>query len=403
VVEGPRKPASGERPLQSAHVADQSKQLTVLFTAFEPSGDAHAAPVIAELKRLAPALRIVACGGPLMEQAGAAMIDHTADDGAMGLNAMKRYFTLRRQIASLRRWATQYRVVAHVAVDSPAANFPICRIMKRSGARVIHLVAPQLWAWGRWRVGKLRRLTDLVICLLPFEEQWFSERGIPAQFVGHPVMSREIDRDALREAIGGLPAGSPRVAIFPGSRSQEVRANIGTFATVFDELRSRHSAMSGLIVAANPRLAGIVRSRLGVFPTGLHLTTGQVEPAIAWCDLALAVSGTISLDITRHHKPMVAVYRTSVISWLGSKALLRTRYRLLPNIVAGREICPEFIPHVGGAGPIVRATAKLLEDSKNAAKQTEALRRVSMRFANKRPGEEAARLIARVIARGSVE
>jgi lipid-A-disaccharide synthase len=113
--------------------------------------------------------------------------------------------------------------------------------------------------------------------------------------------------------------------------------------------------------------------------------------------------GTVSLDLTKQHKPMIGVYRTDPLSWLGSKLLLRTRYRLLPNIIAGREICPEYIPHAGGAMPIVNEASKLITDSKNLARQQEHLRRVCMRFANKRPGPESAKLILDLIKKGIAE
>src|SRR5687768_8792221 len=125
-----------------------------------------------------------------MEKAGATILGRTADDGSMGLGALKRARSVSKEIKRIKQWCREYRVIAHVAVDSPAANFPICRAVKKTGARIIHLVAPQMWAWGRWRVGKLRRLTDLVLCLLPHEEQWFNDRGVPAKFIGHPALNR---------------------------------------------------------------------------------------------------------------------------------------------------------------------------------------------------------------------
>jgi lipid-A-disaccharide synthase len=374
----------------------------ILFTAFEPSGDAHAAPVIRELRRRAPNLRIYAWGGPKMEAAGATMLECTADDGTMGLGALRKVIRFRGYLRAIKRWARQYRVLAHVPVDSPAANFPICKVMHRHGARIVHLVAPQMWAWGRWRVRKLRRLTSLVLCLLPLEEEWFNRRKVPARFVGHESMNRPLDEASLREQTGGLPRGAPRIAIFPGSRSQEVRANLRLLNAVFAELQGRHHGMCGVIVAANPDIAQLVKKIIKVFPTGLHVTVGNAEAAIAWCDLALAVSGTVSLDITRQQKPMIAVYRTGYFSWLMAKLLIRTPWKLLPNIVAGREICPEFIPYVGGPMPIVNAANHLLTDSKNAAIQSEALRRVLLRFSNKRPAEEAATLILKVVKTGQV-
>jgi len=381
----------------------QRGQASVLFTAFEPSGDAHAAPVIRELLRRAPNLKVYAWGGPRMEEAGATLLGRTADDGSMGLGAMKHALQVSREIKRIKQWIKQYRVLVHVAVDSPAANFPICKAVQKSGARVVHLVAPQLWAWGRWRIGKLRRLTSLVMCVLPFEEQWFNDRGVPAKFIGHPVLNRPADEDELRERMHGLPQGAPRIAIFPGSRSQEVKANIRLLVSAFTEMQGRHAGMAGVIVAANQKLAKLVRKKIKVFPTGLHMVTGQAEAAIGWCDLALAVSGTVTLEIARQKKPMVGVYKTGLLMWLIAKLVIRTPYRLLPNIIADREIVPEFVPHIGGAMPIVKMAGKYLLDSKNAANQSEELHRVCMRFAGKKPAEEAARLIIKIIKDGMLQ
>lgn len=383
---------------QPTRSASKSPQRAVLFTAFEPSGDAHAAPVIRALLEQDPTLRVYAWGGERMQQAGATLIERSADDGSMGLNALSKARRMRQYVKAIGRWSKLHRVNAHIPVDSPAANFPICKVMNKRGVKVIHLVAPQIWAWGRWRIRKLRRLSSLLLCLLPFEEQWFNDRQIPARFIGHPTVNRELDAETLSEHSKELPQGSPRIGIFPGSRSGEVRANIRLLAAAFNELQSRHTGMTGVIVAANPELAELVREKLPVFPTGLHLITGRSDAVIHWCDLALTVSGTMSLDIARQQKPMIGVYKTGVISWLGAKVMLRTPYKLLPNIIAERAICPEFVPHVGGIGPIVREASKLLHDSKNGAIQSESLRRVMLRYANKNPAEEAARLIRKAIA-----
>jgi lipid-A-disaccharide synthase len=382
--------------------ADDRDGLSVLFTAFEPSGDAHAAPVIRALAQAAPNLKIYAWGGPKMEEAGATVLERTTEGAAMGIGSASRIMYVRKQIRAIRRWSQKYRVIAHVAVDSPAANFPVCKVMKKRGAKIIHLVAPQMWAWGSWRVGKLRRLTDLVLCILPFEEQWFNERRVPARFIGHHVMNDEVDTASSEEQVRRLPQSSTKIAIFPGSRAQEVRANISMLVAAYTELQSRHNGVSGVIVAARPELAEIVRKKIKVFPHGLHVSTGEANVAIAWCDFAITVSGTVSLDITKQQKPMIAVYRTDPLSWLGSKLLLRTRYRLLPNIVAGREICPEFIPCLGRSMPIVNEATNLISDSKNLAIQREALRRVCLHFANKRPGPESAKLILELIRKGAL-
>jgi len=379
----------------------------LLFTAFEPSGDAHAAPVIRQLRAARPDLTIYAWGGPRMAAAGATLIEDTVGDPAMGLGAIRKARSISKHTARIRRWSRAYRVLGHVAVDSPAANWAICKHMKKTGARVTHLVAPQVWAWGRWRVRKLRRCTDLVLCLLPFEEQFFTERGIPSKFIGHPRINRELDEATIRALRQDLPGGTPRIAIFPGSRPAEITANVVLLARVFEELRSRHATASGLIVAASPEIARRVRRKLPEFPTGLHMATSTLErdlldAAIDWSDVCLAVSGTVSMDITRHRRPMVGVYKTNPLSVLGAKLLLRTPHRLLPNIIAGRAIVPEFVPYAGGPGPVAAEAARILGDSKIATIQTEELGRVLYRYAHRKPDEEAARLIVKLITRGSI-
>jgi len=372
----------------------------VFFTAFEPSGDALAAPVIKALLERRPDLKVYAIGGPLMAEAGAAIVERTSDDGAMGLSALGKVFAVRGIVSRTRRWSKQYRVLCHVPVDSPAANFPLAKLMHQRGAKIVHLAAPQLWAWGSWRLAKLKRLTSLVLCLLPFERRWFAERMVPAAFIGHPVMNRPFDETEATQRAATLPRGGPKLLLLPGSRTSEVRRNIRMLAHVFMELQGRHQGMAGLIVAASPAIAELVRKRLPVFPTGLHMISAHgagLDGAIRWCDLAIAVSGTVTLDLTRQCKPMVGVYKTSLLSAIGARIMLRTPYRLLPNIIAGREIAPEFVPHAGGAGPIIEAAATLLRDSRRLAEQSQELARIGEAYAGRHPAEDAAEAILATI------
>lgn len=374
----------------------------VLFTAFEPSGDAHAAPIIAALKARDPTLSVCAWGGPRMADAGAQLIDTTADDGAMGLGGVAKALKVRKHIQAINAWSKETRIVAHVPVDSPAANFHVCKLLKPRGVRVAHLVAPQLWAWGGWRIGKLRRLTDLVLCLLPFEESFFRSRQVPAKFIGHPVINRELDTRDITQRARTMPQGSPRILILPGSRSGEVKANLRLLVAAFVELADRHRGTAGLICAANERLARLCRQLVPDMPTGLHLVVseeGELDAAVHWCDIALNVSGTVSLDLTRQQRPMVGVFRTGLVSWLGAKLLLRTPHRLLPNIIAGRRIVPEFVPAPPwiGAHTIVEAAMPFLRDTRNMAIASEELRRVVLRFHGKDPAEIASDLILRLI------
>ncbi|MDP7028958.1 MAG: hypothetical protein QF733_01900 [Phycisphaerales bacterium] len=366
----------------------------ILFTAFEPSGDALAAPVIRQLRKMHPEWSIYAWGGDAMEAAGAHLAGRTAGDGAMGLGAIAHARTVRRQVKAIRRWIKSCRLMLHVPVDSPAANFPICQAARKASARIVHLAAPQMWAWGSWRVRKLRKLTDHVCCLLPFEPRWFGEKGIKGSFVGHPAINRVLDSEDLQRRLHGMPGGAPRIALLPGSRTQEVNRNIRLLVKVFEELRHRHMTMSGVIVAASDQAAQAVRSRLGEFPMGLSMVQNMRDESIAWCDLAIAVSGTVTLDIMRQCQPMIGVYKAGMLSCLGAKVLLRTPYKLLPNIIADDAIVPEYVPWCRGAGPIISKAQWLLDDSRRAAEQQQGLRRALGAYRGHDFATECATIIA---------
>jgi len=282
---------------------------TVLFTAFEPSGDAHAATVIAELKKQNPDLSIKAWGGPLMAKAGADVIEYTVDNAAMGAGAIgkiKEHWTINKR---LKRWLNDNWVVVHVPVDSPAANFPICKLTKKAGCRIVHLVAPQIWAWGPWRINKLRKRTDKVLCLLPFEPDYFNTRNVNARFIGHPVMSRPLDLDTIKEQAGHMPHGSPKIAFLPGSRPSEINYHITSMTRVFADLKALNSNASGVIVAANEEIANAIHHKIDVLPVGLFVVAGRLDAALHWADIAIVCSGTATLDVAKHRVPMVVMYR----------------------------------------------------------------------------------------------
>ncbi len=331
---------------------DSAPKPGILFTVFEPSGDQLAAPIIALLKRQMPEVPIYAWGGKKMAKAGAEIIEDTCDQGAMllpGWSVIREHMAMQKRIAAFLAEGT---VSLHVPVDSPAANFPICKKSRRAGCTVVHLVAPQIWAWAQHRIRKLRRLTDLVLCLLPFEEAWFQERNVPAVYIGHPIFDRPIAD--VSDKIGGLPHGSPRLALLPGSRRSEVRANFPLMLRTFLDLQASHRGMAGVVVATNDLLAEEIERLAADSSDALIVRTKMLNETLAWCDLALVTSGTVTLQVARAGRPMVVVYKVRRgLSWILYRTigrwLVKTKHFALPNVLAGAEVAPEFAPHFGGA------------------------------------------------------
>ena len=378
----------------------------ILFTAFEPSGDAHAAPVIAALRAARPDLVIHAWGGPKMRAADANVVETTGHNAAMGAGALAKIAEHRAINRRIDRWLADHPEVAlHVPVDSPAANFPICEIARRHGLRVVHLVAPQIWAWGPWRIHKLRRLTDFVLCLLPFEEEYFASRGVPAAFIGHPVMTEAhapVDPQGGSSATASpLPGGSPRLALLPGSRASEIRHNLRSMVAIATALREErgHRSLVAAIAAVDGEKAALARQVAPELPPYVSLHAGRLGDILRWADAALVCSGTATLDVARAGVPMVVMYRTSRVPWLlVGRWLLRTPHRALPNVVAARRIVPEFIPHFGPDAPIVAALNELLSRPERAAAQRDELRRLTAMFEGFDPARRAAEIILEQVA-----
>lgn len=388
-----------------------SERPCILFTAFEPSGDEHAAAVIVELRRLLPDVPIYALGGPRMAEAGAEVLEQTSGMGLMLADSAGHVLEHYRRVGRLRKWLAGRSVAVHVPTDSPAANWSFCKLLKRSfpspepgrpRTRVVHLVAPQVWAWARWRVRRLRKLTDLVLCLLPFEPKWFRVHRVPAKFIGHPLFDDPLDPDALEWQAVHYPSGEPRFALLPGSRSSELKAHWPIMLDAFERIKRRWPDAAAVVAAVHDGVAEQLR-KTAPQREDLRIVSGQTDAALRWADAVLAVSGTVTLKVARHRKPMTILYRVRRVTWnLVGRWLMATRTFTLPNLIAlGRaqnsrqgHVVREFIPFWGDAQPLVDELGRLIEDRASHDRQVAALERVVGRFERHHAGREAAEAIA---------
>jgi lipid-A-disaccharide synthase len=372
----------------------------MLFTAFEPSGDDHAATVIAELRRRHPSVPIYAWGGPKMERAGATIIEHTGQDAVMGVPGMGKIIEHLQVNKRVKEFVQRQPLLVHVPVDSPAANTPLASIAKRHGVKVVNLVAPQFWAWGPWRAEKLRQISDLVLCILPFEEPWFNARQIPARYVGHMLFDHKLNPTQLDQQVDLFPQGSPRVALMPGSRPKEIDRNWSILLNAYRRIEREFPGMSGMVAATTPAVEAILRSKaeqFGGWPPSLGCACGQTDAITRWTDLAIVVSGTVTLQIAKQNKPMIILYKTSRVMFkLIGSWLLKAEFFTLPNLIAGRRIVPEHIPYFGEGDDIGDEAIALLKDPAAMELQSRELAMIITRFRGLNASSGAADAIEKI-------
>ena len=310
----------------------------VLFVAGEASGDLHAAGVAEELRRLRPDLQLTGFGGDLMKAAGVELFDEY-DTGVMGflevIRHIPRHFAL---LETIRERLDSGNVKLLVVIDYPGFNMKAAAAARESNVPVLYYVTPQVWAWGEGRLPKLARIITKAAVILPFEEQLLRGHGIDATFVGHPLLDRASDlpsRKEARESLG-LSDSAPVLALFPGSRQQEIDRHIDDFV---ESAREVERAVPGLQTIVSVARTISLDAKRCPFKL-VHSASFSVLRA---ADAALCKSGTTTLEAAIADCPLAVAYRTSEISYLLARLMVKIPHIGLVNVVAGREVAKEFV------------------------------------------------------------
>lgn len=313
----------------------QRKNLRIFFSAGEPSGDIHGANLIRQLEAQWGAVETVGYGGPRMLEAGAQL--HT-DLTRLAVMWFGRVLMHLPTFWNLVSWADRYfrhhRPQAVVLIDYPGLNWWIARRAKVHRIPVFYYAPPQIWAWGQWRVQKMRRLVDHVLCGLPFEAQWLQQHGCRAVYVGHSFFD-EVRLQKLDESfIRSLQQQGRWVTILPGSRMQEVLANLPSFLKTVELV---HQAVPGVrfaVAAYRADQAEHARRLIGNGPLPIDVHVGRTPELISLAECCMACSGSVSLELLYHTKPTVILYRIGSFAYQVQKYFRKVKYITLVNLLA---------------------------------------------------------------------
>jgi lipid-A-disaccharide synthase len=320
----------------------RQKPLRIFFSVGEPSGDHHGANLIRAVRERDPRAEFVGYGGPQMAEAGCQLhVDLTSFAMMFFLRVLLNLHVFYGLMKRAERYFRDERPDAVVLIDYPGFNWWIARKAKKHGIPVFYYSPPQIWAWASWRVKKMRRFVDHVLCALPFEEDWFRRRGCRAQYVGHPffddVHRRPLDEDFL---AGQQRQHGRLVTLLPGSRTQEVHHNLRTFLKAAELIHRQVPEARFAIAAFKPAHADFARTLVADSRLPVEIHVGRTPELMSAAECCLAVSGSVSLELLHFEKPTAIVYRLSPVVFRLQKYFRRVKYITLVNLLNAEEIYP---------------------------------------------------------------
>ncbi|MHC4658787.1 MAG: lipid-A-disaccharide synthase [Planctomycetota bacterium] len=344
-------------------MAEDSNKYRVFVSAAEPSGDSHCAGLISALRKGSYDIDFVGVGGPKMAAAGCELLETTIGRASMAYKAFGHVAHYYKLIKRIGRYLKSNKVDLVIVCDSPAFNFHVAKAAKKAGIKTVFYVAPQLWAWAGWRIRKLRKYCDKLCCILPFEQKWFSERGVDTVLVGNPLLDDlPAGLSANRKDYGGFEPRSAAFAIMPGSRDAEIDSLWRPMQQIALRLKQKYPQATFVTVAVDDERKQILKAKQ-IKGFECEYTVGSVSGTACEADFAIVASGSATLQVAAAGCPMVTMYQSSRILWhLLGRWVVKTKYLSLVNVLAGRELVPEFMPYFTSIQPIAEKIERLLDD-----------------------------------------
>jgi len=370
--------------------------MIIYFVAGEVSADNYGAALMRSLRELDGKLQFVGRGGPQMQEiAGEQFKNWIGEAAVLGLwEVLRKYGYFREQFHETLREIRESKPDAIVLIDYPGFNLRLARALRRQAPRqkIIYYISPQVWAWNRGRIKRMAHFIDLVLCIFPFEVDPYNEAGLRALFVGHPMIERLQDRKIDAQRHPNL------IGLFPGSRSREVRKIFPVMLETARELRKHNRNLRFEVAAASEQLAREMKPIVAGLDQSQDRETIQIkvdETAVimqrAWA--GIVASGSATLEAAYFRLPFVLIYKVAWPTYLAARLVVSVKYLGMPNLLADKEVVPEFIQQRAKPNALVKAMQPLIENVNARRQMISQFDLIIAKLGNRRANERAARAI----------
>jgi lipid-A-disaccharide synthase len=343
--------------------------IKILLSAGEASGDLHAAALTKAILALEPTAEIYGMGGEAMRAAGGEVVFDIKDHGVMGIvEVIRKLPQLYKLKKDFRKLMQDRRPDCFVTIDYPDFNMRIASMAKEMGIPIVAYIAPSAWVWRKGRARDVAKLVNKVASIFPFEYDLYKAAGADVEFVGHPlvdIVKLHISETAAK-AKAGKRDGHPLILLLPGSRIKEIKNMLPPMLKALKIIKAKNPGVDFVVPRASTIPLGMLKELIAVAGVEVHIVEGDTYDIMSVADVALATSGTVTLEAALCGLPSVICYKTSAITVAIARCLVRIPHIGLPNIVAGRQILPELIQEEMTPDNMAKEVLNFLEPSEHA-------------------------------------
>ncbi len=372
------------------------KSKTIYFVAGEVSADNHTAASMRSLWEFDTDINFIGRGGPQMRALAGEQFKNWIDEAAvLGLwEVIRKYGYFRKQFRETLKEIEESKPDAVVLIDYPGFNLRLARALRKQlpQAKIIYYISPQVWAWNRGRIKKMARFLDLVLCIFPFEAALYNKSGLRAVFVGHPMVERLRARKIDTERDSNL------IGLFPGSRLREVRKIFPVMLMLrsVPGLQKQNRNMRFEVAAASEELAQEMRGildRRGQDGRAIQVKVGETAALMQRALAGIVASGSATLEAAYFRLPFVLIYKVAWPTYLAARLVVNVKYLGMPNVLADREVVPEFIQYRARPAEIVKAVQRLTKDADARQRMVSEFDAIVGELGEDRASDQAARAI----------